>query len=130
VTSEPLALFSVDEPPPRRRSMKGRNTTRPQAQVDLTPKPTSATPGPAAGAVTEPAIEDASANGITGKLLLTTTEAAQALGIGRSKLYELIRTGAVESVLIGSCRRVPAVSVVKYVEALRAANNGPHHHGR
>jgi excisionase family DNA binding protein len=110
--------------------MKGRNTTRPQPRDDLAPKPTSATPAPAAGVVADPAVEDASANGIAGKLLLTTTEAAQALGIGRSKLYELIRTGAVESVLIGSCRRVPAVSVVKYVEALRAATSGPHHHGR
>ena len=32
-------------------------------------------------------------------LLLTTTEAANALGIGRSKVYELLQTGQLPSVL-------------------------------
>jgi excisionase family DNA binding protein len=41
------------------------------------------------------------------KLLLTPTEAATALGIGRSKVYELMQTGQLESVHIGACRRVP-----------------------
>lgn len=53
------------------------------------------------------------------KLLLTPTEAAQALGIGRSKLYELIRAGTVESVLIGSARRIPADALSRYIETLR-----------
>ena len=42
------------------------------------------------------------------KLLLTPTEAASALGIGRSKVYELMQTGQLQSVHIGACRRVPA----------------------
>lgn len=41
------------------------------------------------------------------KLLLTPTEAAAALGIGRSKVYELMQTGHLPSVHIGACRRVP-----------------------
>ncbi len=45
------------------------------------------------------------------RLLLTPTEAAAALGIGRSKLYELMRIGVVTSVRIGGCRRVPAASL-------------------
>jgi excisionase family DNA binding protein len=53
------------------------------------------------------------------KLLLTTTEAAQALGIGRSKLYELIRTGAVESVRIGGSRRIPAEALKAFVASLQ-----------
>ena len=42
------------------------------------------------------------------KLLLTPTEAAQDLGIGRSKVYELVQTGQLTSVHIGACRRDPA----------------------
>jgi excisionase family DNA binding protein len=38
------------------------------------------------------------------KLLLTPIEAARALGIGRSKFYELLTTGAIESVRIGWSR--------------------------
>lgn len=53
------------------------------------------------------------------RLLLTPTEAAEALGIGRSKLYELMRAGAVESVLIGTARRIPADALEVYVLALR-----------
>jgi len=53
------------------------------------------------------------------RLLLTPTEAAEALGIGRSKLYELLRAGLVESVLIGAARRIPADALDNYVRALR-----------
>lgn len=53
------------------------------------------------------------------RLLLTSTEAAEALGIGRSKLYELMRAGVVESVLIGAARRVPADALEAYVRRLR-----------
>ena len=41
------------------------------------------------------------------RLLLTPLEAARALGISRSKLYELLAAGVIPSVLIGSCRRIP-----------------------
>jgi excisionase family DNA binding protein len=58
------------------------------------------------------------------KLLLTPTEAALALGIGRSKLYELIRAGVVESVLIGSSRRIPTAAVARYVEVLTNSTPG------
>ena len=40
------------------------------------------------------------------KLLLTPAEAAHVLGIGRSKLYELMRAEVVPSVRIGGCRRI------------------------
>ena len=52
------------------------------------------------------------------KLLLTSTEAASALGIGRSKLYELMRRGVLPSVLIDGCRRIPWKSIESYVETL------------
>jgi excisionase family DNA binding protein len=53
------------------------------------------------------------------RLLLKPTEAAQALGIGRSKIYELIMSGVIESVLIGTARRVPAEALASYVRDLR-----------
>lgn len=49
------------------------------------------------------------------RILLTPTEAADALGIGRSKLYELLREGRIRSVRIGSCRRVPAAALDEFV---------------
>ena len=54
------------------------------------------------------------------KLLLTPEEAAHALGIGRSKLYELLQAGELESVRIGACRRVAADALAGYVERLRS----------
>ncbi len=51
-------------------------------------------------------------------LLLTVEEAAELLRIGRTTMYSLIRSGAVESVLIGNLRRVPAEALPKYVTTL------------
>lgn len=53
------------------------------------------------------------------KLLLTPEEAADVLSVGRSKLYELLAEGLVESVRIGASRRVPAVALAEFVEQLR-----------
>ena len=55
------------------------------------------------------------------KLLLTPEQAAEALSIGRSKLYELLANGAIESVRIGSRRRVPAAALDCYIESIRGA---------
>ena len=56
---------------------------------------------------------------MTGPLLLTPTEAAAALGIGRSKLYELMRQGRIRSIRIGTgtCRRVPTAALDEFVSA-------------
>jgi excisionase family DNA binding protein len=53
------------------------------------------------------------------RFLLTPDEAAQALGISRSLLYELLRSGRLESVRIGSCRRVPLSALSDFVDRLR-----------
>lgn len=49
------------------------------------------------------------------KILLTPVEAAVALGIGRSKLYELLQSGRLPSVRIGACRRIPTASIHRFV---------------
>lgn len=53
------------------------------------------------------------------KLLLTPTEAADVLGIGRSKVYELMRSGTLRSVRIDSCRRIPVEDLNTLVAQLR-----------
>ena len=55
------------------------------------------------------------------KVLLTPVEAASALGIGRSKLYELLQSGRLISVRIGACRRIPADTIHRFVVDLTAA---------
>ena len=52
------------------------------------------------------------------KLLLTPHEAAQVLGIGRSKVYELLSSRQLTSVKIGTCRRIPADALRAYVMTL------------
>jgi excisionase family DNA binding protein len=49
------------------------------------------------------------------KLLYTPLEAAAALAISRSSLYELLRTGALRSVHIGASRRIPADALDEFV---------------
>lgn len=55
------------------------------------------------------------------KLLLTPAEAATALGIGRSEVYELMRAGTLRSIRIDSCRRVATEDLTALVERLRSA---------
>jgi excisionase family DNA binding protein len=59
------------------------------------------------------------------KLLLTPEEGARALGVGRTTFYELLRTGAVASVRIGSSRRVPTSAVEDYVRRLTTPGPAP-----
>jgi excisionase family DNA binding protein len=51
-------------------------------------------------------------------LLLTPEQAAEALGLGRTLVYELIRTGRLTSVRIGRARRIPIASLEAFVAAL------------
>ncbi len=53
-------------------------------------------------------------------LLHKPEAAAAALGIGRSKLFELIAAGQIETVQIGRARRVPHEALEQYVARLRA----------
>ena len=52
------------------------------------------------------------------KLLLSPEEAAEALGVGRSRVYDLMRTRELLSVRIGKSRRVPVAALRSYVERL------------
>ncbi len=52
------------------------------------------------------------------QLLLTPSEAAKALSISRSKLYELIDQGRLSTVRIDTSRRVPTQTLVEFIEHL------------
>ena len=53
-------------------------------------------------------------------LVLTIEQAAERLGVGRTIMYALVSSGAVESVKIGRLRRVPADALVTFLAELRA----------
>lgn len=50
------------------------------------------------------------------KLLLKPTEAAEAIGLGRSKTYQLISSGIIPSVRIGKSVRVPIAALRNWIE--------------
>jgi excisionase family DNA binding protein len=54
-------------------------------------------------------------------VLLKVEEAARRLRIGRTTCFALIRSGALESVMVGGLRRVPADAPAAYVARLRSA---------
>ena len=51
------------------------------------------------------------------RLLLRISEAAEALGIGKSTLYELIQAGEIPVVRVGRATRVPAAELRVWAEA-------------
>jgi excisionase family DNA binding protein len=53
--------------------------------------------------------------------LLTVEEAAERLRIGRTSMYRLVSTGAIETVTVGRLRRVPLECLAEYVATLRRA---------
>ncbi|GAB3172393.1 hypothetical protein GCM10027059_42020 [Myceligenerans halotolerans] len=54
-------------------------------------------------------------------VLYRVEEAAEALRISRCTAYELIRSGALRSVKIGTRRLVPVIALSEYVETLWSA---------
>ncbi len=57
-------------------------------------------------------------------LLLTPEEAADALRIGRTRLYELLAAGEIASVKVGHSRRIQPAALQRYVERLTGDSSG------
>ena len=55
----------------------------------------------------------------TPRMVLTVEEAAERLGIGRTLMYALVKSGDVESIAIGRLRRIPLDALDDFVERLR-----------
>ncbi|MGH3611660.1 MAG: excisionase family DNA-binding protein [Pseudonocardia sp.] len=54
----------------------------------------------------------------TPRVLLTVAEAAEQLGVGKTTTYALVRSGELESVLIGRLRRIHVDAVTAYATQL------------
>ena len=54
------------------------------------------------------------------RLLLTIRETADALGLGRSTVYELITAGELDVVRIGRSARIPTASLEEFVQRHRS----------
>ena len=52
------------------------------------------------------------------KLLLTVEEASERLGLGKTKVYQLLARNELGSIRIGAARRIPVSSLEAYVERL------------
>lgn len=59
-------------------------------------------------------------------ILLSVEEAAQVLGLGRSKTYALLLEGQLRSIKIGRSRRVPIESINEFIRE-RIDEAGSHH---
>ncbi|WP_239336727.1 MULTISPECIES: helix-turn-helix domain-containing protein [unclassified Frankia] len=51
-------------------------------------------------------------------LLLTPAEAAAELRVSRAKLYQLMKAGLIDSVVIDRSRRIPRAALTAYVDRL------------
>jgi excisionase family DNA binding protein len=58
------------------------------------------------------------------RLLLRMPEVAEALGIGRTKIYEIIATGELPTVRVGRSVRISVTTLQKWVEE-REQHNMP-----
>ncbi len=57
------------------------------------------------------------------QLLLRPEEAAEALPVGRDRIYELMGSGFLRSVKLGRSRRIPVAELEAFVEELSRAGS-------
>lgn len=55
----------------------------------------------------------------TDRVVLTVEEAAERLGVGRTLVYALVKSGEIESISIGRLRRIPCDALDDFVTRLR-----------
>ena len=55
------------------------------------------------------------------RLLLRVDEAGRQLNLGRTVMYELIRSGRLRSVKVGKLRLIPTSALVEFVDQLGGA---------
>jgi excisionase family DNA binding protein len=52
---------------------------------------------------------------MTDRLMLRPVEAADAIGVSRSKMYELLASGQIPKVIVGGCVRVPVEPLREWI---------------
>jgi len=60
----------------------------------------------------------------TNRLMLRPAEAADAIGVSRSKAYELIARGELPSVRVGGCVRIPLEALKAWIDGQLAERTG------
>ena len=61
---------------------------------------------------------------VNDRLLLRPEEAAELTGLGRTTIYELMRSGELRSINVGRARRIPRVELERWVsERMEAADD-------
>ena len=63
------------------------------------------------------------------EMLLGLPEVIRVSGLSRTKLYELMASGELESVKIGRRRLVPVAALAAYVDSARERSTGAWPHG-
>jgi excisionase family DNA binding protein len=58
---------------------------------------------------------------LVNRQLLTIDEVASLCSLGRTKIYELVRSGEIESVKVGAARRITPAAVAAFIQRLQAA---------
>ena len=58
------------------------------------------------------------------RILLRPTEVAEATGLGRSKVYELLASGALPSIRIGGSVRVPVAQLREWIDRQAGIHGG------
>jgi len=58
------------------------------------------------------------------RILYRPGEAAQAIGVSRSRIYELINSGTIPSVRVGTSLRVPVAALERWVQEQLAERVG------
>lgn len=61
---------------------------------------------------------------MAGPLAYRPEEGAQELGISRAKMFELLKSGAIDSIKIGRSRRIPHDALTTYIDGLRTTPRG------
>ena len=56
-------------------------------------------------------------------VLLTVEAAAEQLSFSRTRMYQLLKNGEIESVKVGRLRRIPADALTVYVRRLTAEDH-------
>lgn len=63
------------------------------------------------------------------EMLYSVEEAASLLGIGRTYMFRLVATGAIESLKIGKRRRIPRGAINAFIDRLLEEHASPADHG-
>jgi excisionase family DNA binding protein len=112
-------VFDSDKPTAavRPRRQQDRPPHRPRATEIGGDGPSGAQPASATGRANAEALPHDAMHGR--RLLHTVKEAAYELGIGRTKVFALIRSGELQSIRIGAARRIPDDASLDFIRRQR-----------